>query len=492
MAYEDPIFDYEDPTGEEKDGKRGRGCIILVSIVVILAMIGVSFPSLFWLISLREAAMEPIVVTVEVSATPQPTAVPVAQSTAVSTSTPQETTEAATDTAVNRIAYVNNDGQIMTINPNGSGARILTSGTHRFQFPAWSPDSTRLAVIGQNPMGGAVYVIDAAADAAEPGFLYQGSSDEPFYLYWAPDGEKIGFISNDRLSGIALHVVAADGSDESRVVSAGEPFYWHWADDSAGMLIHSGGFGVSGRVEMIPVESASGGRRNDLGQPGLFQSPGISADGRFWAYAERVDREGSQLVVMDTVNGAKQVEEHLGAVAMNWNPVTPTLAFISGDTMTSGSFIGSLRVLDAETGEVTLLSRDKVVAFFWSPDGRYIAALGFMDSGAEREINVANPKRPFAKPSAQLRLPQLELVIYDMTTMEGKELLRFVPSLAFLSQFLPYFDQYALSHQIWSPDSTALVLPMLGENSDEVVVVSIQSGEEQLIASGSMPFWSHR
>ncbi len=81
---------------------------------------------------------------------------------------------------------------------------------------------------------------------------------------------------------------------------------------------------------------------------------------------------------------------------------------------------------------------------------------------------------------------------FDMTTMEGREMLRFVPTFPFLSQFLPFFDQYALSHNIWSPQSDALVLPMLGEDFNQIVVVSIASGEERVIAEGTMPFWSLR
>ena len=170
----------------------------------------------------------------------------------------------------------------------------------------------------------------------------------------------------------------------------------------------------------------------------------------------------------------------------------PLLAYISGGQAESESFIGSLRLMNAETGEITLLSRDDVVGFFWSPDGRYLATLNFIDIGNERDLNAQHPKAPLAKPAPQFKLPELELVIFDMTTMEGREMMRFVPTFTFLSQFLPFFDQYALSHQIWSPQSDALVLPTLEDNINKIVVFSVRTGEEQFIAEGNMPFWSLR
>ncbi len=491
MAYEDPIFDYEDAREEENEEKRGRGCFPLLSILIVVVMVGISIPSLLWLYSLREAASEPIVVTVEVSATPRPTTVrevPYGSVTAVTTPAPlsEETTAA---TMVNRIAYVNIDGQIVTIKPDGTDAHILTTGNQRFQFPAWSPDSSRLASVGQNNRGGAVYVIDANAEKAEPDYVYQDRSEDPFYLYWAPDGQQIGFIVNDSLTGIALHVVPADGSTSSRIVSGGVPFYWHWADDSQRMLVHIGGSGFRSRLEMVTVGDDIS--FDTLGNPGYFQSPGISVDGRYLAFAESTNG-GSQITIVDAESGVRQEADHFGLAAINWSPTDPLLAYVSGNSPDSESFVGPLRLMDAETGEVTLLSRDKVVAFFWSPNGQYIAALSFVDPGLDRDVNAARPKPPLSKPAAQFRLPELELVIFDVTTMEGREMLRFVPTFPFLSQFLPFFDQYALSHNIWSPQSDALVLPMLGEDFNQIVVVSIASGEERVIAEGTMPFWSLR
>ena len=44
-----------------------------------------------------------------------------------------------------RIAFINPDGQLTTINPDGSDLRVLTQGEQRFQFPVWSPDGSKLS-----------------------------------------------------------------------------------------------------------------------------------------------------------------------------------------------------------------------------------------------------------------------------------------------------------------------------------------------------------
>ena len=49
---------------------------------------------------------------------------------------------------VNRIAYIDRDGQLATTAPDGSDQRRLTGDGRFYQFPAWSPDSRQIAVIG--------------------------------------------------------------------------------------------------------------------------------------------------------------------------------------------------------------------------------------------------------------------------------------------------------------------------------------------------------
>jgi TolB protein len=70
--------------------------------------------------------------------------------------------------------------------------------------------------------------------------------------------------------------------------------------------------------------------------------------------------------------------------------------------------------------------------------------------------------------------------------------LSFSPTPLFLSQFLPFFDQYALSHRLWSPDSNALVLPIMVDGRAQIIVVDAERGEARRLANGISAFWSQQ
>ncbi|MCB0241680.1 MAG: hypothetical protein KDH08_24320, partial [Anaerolineae bacterium] len=81
--------------------------------------------------------------------------------------------------------------------------------------------------------------------------------------------------------------------------------------------------------------------------------------------------------------------------------------------------------------------------------------------------------------------------LVDVASGQTQTLASFRPSDVFLGQFLPYFDQYALSHRIWSPASDALVLPMVDDRGEAgIYVVSMSGGAPLRISDGVMAFWS--
>ena len=85
----------------------------------------------------------------------------------------------------------------------------------------------------------------------------------------------------------------------------------------------------------------------------------------------------------------------------------------------------------------------------------------------------------------------LDLAVVEVESGQVRTLSSFRPSDVFLNQFLPFFDQYALSHRIWSPVSDALVLPMVDDRGQSgVYVVSLEGGAPLRIADGVMGVWS--
>jgi len=400
-------------------------------------------------------------------------------STAVSSATPAA--------QASRIAYINQNGQLVTIDPDGNNGRLLTDAPFSYQFPAWSPDGQQLAAIGQDT----IYLLPDD-EGADPISLYTDTRQSPFYLYWSPDGRFLSFLTNDPQHGIGLRLVAADQTQDVRLLATGSPFYWNWTSDSQQMLIHTGTSGDDARLALLDTNSFDNAQ--EIAAPGFFQAPGISADGRFWAYAEDRGDGTSWLVVTDQETGEHWQERHSGMVALGWSPTSAKLAFTNGAQERSTTFWGPLRLFDAATGETQLLSANTILGFFWSPDGRYLATINTGDTNHDFGINVAdtgNGRRALlTKPNPQTSPHQFNLAIINVETGEEKQLLSFSPSILFISQFLPFFDQYALSHRIWSPNSDAVVLSLLDDSGSHVTVIPIDGSPPTDLGRGEMPFWS--
>jgi TolB protein len=419
-----------------------------------------------------------------------------AQQTATGVEEPSAQASAGLQSMVDRIAFIEPRGRLATVAPDGSDPRILTTPGVRFQFPAWSPDGTQLAAVGSRQGAGSIYVVADAIDgpSASLSEIYSSTSRTPFYLYWSPDSRQVSFLANDP-QGIALHLAPADGSSESRVLATGQPFYWDWAQDGDQLFIHTGGLGENARLTFIDTQGEPQG--DELGNPGLFQAPGISPSGRYLAFAG-ADEDGLRVILQDQAGDQHVEVPHRGVAAMGWSPTQDQLAFISPQSR-SPSFFGPLRLVDAVTGDARTLTRDLVIAFFWSPDGRSIAYLspdlGSTEPGARFPTDLRSVNSGFwpASNAMQSGEVRLRLSVVDVESSQRRQLSSFEPTSLFISQFIPFFDQYALSHRIWSPDSRSLVMPMVdGSGREQVYVIPVDGAAAVPIANGSIGFWSHQ
>lgn len=390
--------------------------------------------------------------------------------------------------AQGRLAFIDSYGQLATIAADGSNLRTLTAREDEiFQFPAWSPLDDRIAVIGASRDGGTLYVAeDSDAGVLEP--LYTDAQQAPFYLYWSPDASTISFLANHPEASIALHLADVTAG-ESRLHAFGSPFYWQWSADAQDMFVHTGLTGDGAKLTFLGTEPAGDdalANSKNVDTPGLFRAPGLSASGDYLAYAKRNPVGISQVIIQnhpDNDSAVNRELNHEGLSAFAWSPTRDLLAITSPEIASPHSF-GPLRIIDATTGDLETVTDDTVLAFFWSPDGQYLA---YFTPVRARGDGVANAGDEFYAQTGNILF---DVLVVDVATLESRYLYSFTPTQVFVGQFLPFFDQYALSHRVWSPDSDALALSVVEDGRAQVAVVPLE-GSPQLIAEGTMPFWRH-
>ena len=402
---------------------------------------------------------------------------------------------------INRIAFVNLEGQLVTIDPDNRSQRILTSKGPVFQFPVWSPTGYYIAAIGSDEIGVGIYIVPHPANPNELHKLHYSTSETLLYLYWSPDGHRVSFLAHHPATGLGLYLASLN-SDTGHLVTTGQPFFWAWTPDSNHLLIHTNVTGPKARLAFI--DPTGDGQGENIANPGLFQAPAISANGQLWAYAESDELDNGQLVVEGEAINERITIPYEGAIALGWNPASEQLAFISPPVAVQ-RFYGPLSLLDVASRQINILVEATVLAFFWSPNGQYIAYIILSgtegDSDPDRvteattghRIGIHTNGRTAPQTNAaefQEDTLQLELWVVEVATARKRSLATFKPSPLFINQFLPFFDQYALSHRLWSPASDALILPIMDGNTPRVVVVPIDGGPLQPLAEGIMAFWS--
>jgi TolB protein len=382
-----------------------------------------------------------------------------------------------------RLVVVGADGSLSTLAADGSAVRRLTPPGLSLQFPAWSADGRFLAAPGNDGREAGVFVVADAAEAT-PVTLYRSRTQPPFYLFWSPDDRWLSFLVNEGAD-LGLWLAPADASVPARRLRSGRPFYWDWLPAGDRLLIHTGGRAPGGLLTVIDREGQPAGE--PIAPPGTFQAPDVTPDGRFIAFAVRSD-DGDGLVVQEwATQSPRHTIPYRGAVALSWSPTAAQLAFISPPTASPHPY-GPLRLLDTADGRTRLLSGRTVLAFFWSPDGRHIAYL----TTGRAAPGVGEPTR-LAAVIAQQEQPLLDLWLVRVENGEEQRLATFQPTALFFTQFLPFFDQYARSHHLWSPDGQALVLPVRENSGQERIYRFAITGEApQPLIEGAMAFWSPR
>ncbi len=258
--------------------------------------------------------------------------------------------------------------------------------------------------------------------------------------------------------------------------------YWTWVNGGQ-LIVHSGsmsdGFlgeiGLDGKATRFVVDA-----------PGMFRTPAVTGNGRYVAYVGAGPNASAEVVVEARDASSRYAVAVFGPAAVGFDPTGDGLAFIgraAADALDTALPVGPLRLLDAASGSVRTLLDGAVVAFFWAPDGRTIAALrvigpsddriaaGHARTGGGDIADVGEIVEAVARggpaPAVEIVDPpglRLRLVFIDGASGAVRSQRTVHLTDPFVSQLLPFFDQYALSHRLWSPDSMSLVLPTIADD----------------------------
>ena len=400
--------------------------------------------------------------------------------------------------AVNLIAFVDADGAVKTMLPDGSGVRRISPSVDGFfTWPTWSTNARTLIYSGVVNADGAAQLnlyaaaLDGNGDddvglhrviyAAEPGDVGLLAQGVIHYPLWSPDGTHLAFIAASS-DGLSLYI--DDLSDDPGALHLLDdgPLWMSWSDDGAALAVHRGSdhFLVDARdwFQVTELDIAAQGYRVPAWKPSANTITVLAGDGVATA---NVSADG-------VADAPTPLRDARGEAAFLWSPSGSHLAVSDAARrfLYRGAVMSAYRRL-AIASESAPQSADEIrqpiLAFFWSPDGSRLAYITLSDTEGA-----------------------LRCIVVDMDSRERRSALDFVPSPEQQTLF-QFFDQYAYSHSVWSPDSANLVFAgnIVGNAATASsgahpghrgfhIIVADAGGTStpQLVGEGIMGFWSPR
>jgi WD40 repeat protein len=469
------------------DARLRRGVVVLVATLVVAAC----SPSNPEPSNPEPSASSAVVeATPSFSAAPVPTASPAPTATPAATAPPPDRPLAGSGT----IASVHADGSLWLTDAEGRSVILADAQDGLYGFPTWSPDGSRIAAIRTSLEETAIVILDPSPAASGlpvvPLPIFRSSTVGPFYLSWTPDGKDVSFLGSDS-DGLALRIAPADGSalvDGSvpgAIIRTGEPFYFDWIDPDH-LLAHIGTgaeafLGEIGRDGIAVAPS--------IKALGTFRSADMSGDGKFLGYV-RTGADGKDAVVVAKRDGS--VDHTLpvfGIAAVEFSPTDDTLATIGAIEPLQEPFavpVGPLRLIDARTGKNRTLLDGRVVSFAWSPDGTTIAAIRVVPVAAAGSASSVSPTTSPAPSEGS----EIRMTFVDVESGRIRSQPVIDPGDTYVKMLLTYFDQYGLSHRLWSPDSSSLLVPQAHADGTTRVDVFFPDGDPSVSLDGEIGFWS--
>lgn len=363
----------------------------------------------------------------------------------------------AGDTAfAGQLAFTGRDNNIYLLDALDAEPLAVTNDASRnvlnYVWPTWSTDG-RLAYFAQevrttdDGREAVLQIYVKEPNVVTPSLAYESTTETLTYAYWAPSNCPL----TDNCRDLAVLVGTPGGMGVLRVrdtapdytvdrIGLGQPFYYSYSPDASQMLWTR--FGR--QIELYDTAT------NEVTQQlpdaaGLYQAPMWSPVDNRLLFSVLNDNGDHNLVIADGEDRQIIAENQRGVLWFAWSPDGTQVAYKLD--------LGSLTVVDANTGEIVAISSQApVVAFWWSPDSQKIAYLTLPDDDGSIQASLPSAGR-MAAPTRQRGAPSL-----TWNVLEVESTVRWVSERSFtptrdMFYLIAYFDQFAQSHQVWSPDS---------------------------------------
>ncbi len=354
------------------------------------------------------------------------------------------------------LVIVDGEGSVAVIHADGTVVtEVSATDSQRHFQPIWSIDDT-IVFATTEPQAHRLSAIDL--EGVERWDV--GYPTPVFFALPSPDGTQVATL---RGSTDGSPIVAELWSEATGIQRIGNeaPFYLAWSPDGETLSAH---IGVTRLETLVPrsviIEDATGLYQAPYWSPGgIVGLRSVRSDQRIAVWQEGEPRD----VAM--VQGPVRFVGSGNTIAISTSPATAI-----GEQALAQALpripAGQISILDLATGAVTEVSRAQTPLFQWDRSGEKLLFATITEDSS----------------------PQLQWHVWDDGEID--DYAAFTPEASWVTEFAPFFDQYAATTFLWSPSGEAFAYPAVVNGLPHVMIQQLSASNPVEVTRGSWVSWS--